>query len=343
MTTDVRAATLTGPTLPYDADASRRAGRESRDSKPTLMDVGGRRFLVTGGSGFIGSHVVDRLISADAAEVVVLDKVVRTENLAGAAESGRVTVIEGDLTDAVTVREAVRGVQGIFHLAVLPIGPCAERPRDCFEVNVASTFGLLEAAREAGVEKIVFSSASSVYGNTLETMDESHPLNARTLYGATKIAGEYFLRAFNAMYGLDYVVLRYMNVYGPRQEGGLVMGVLARLRAGESPVITGKGDQSFDFVHVADVAAANVAAMESAVTDEAFNIGSGGEATVKEIVGRLIHLSGSSIQPEYKPEAEVAMVRRVGSSEKATRLLGWRPAYDLERGLGEVLGWASGR
>ena len=150
-------------------------------------------------------------------------------------------------------------------MAVLPLGPCSENPRLCVEVNVDGTLNVLEAAREAGVQKLVYSSASSVYGDTNETMDESHPLGARTMYGASKLAGEYFVRAYGDLYGLEHVILRYMNVYGPRQEGGLVINVLRRIQSGEPPTIMGDGSASFDFVHVADVAGANVRAMASDV------------------------------------------------------------------------------
>jgi UDP-glucose 4-epimerase len=301
------------------------------------MEIGGRRFLVTGGSGFIGSHVVDRLVAEEAAEVVVFDARPRTENLEEALESGRVRLVEGDVGDQPALAEAAAGADGVFHMAVLPLGPCSEDPRRCVDVNVVGTFNVLDAAREAGAKKVVFSSASSVYGDTNETMDETHPLGARTMYGGSKIAGEYFVRAFHDLYGLDYVILRYMNVYGPRQDGGLVINVLRRVQAGEAPTIMGDGSQSFDFVHVADVAGANVRAMASEVGEATLNVGGGNEVTVREIVDRLIDLSGSSVEPEVRADVDVPMTRRVGSSERAAELIGWEPEYDLERGLADVV------
>jgi UDP-glucose 4-epimerase len=302
------------------------------------VQIRGKTFLVTGGSGFIGSHVVDELVAADAGRIVVLDKVVRKDNLRDAEESGRVTVVEGDVVDRDELRAHIEGVDGVFHMAVLPLGPCNENPRLGLDVNIVGSFNVFEAAKDAGVSKIVFSSASSVYGDTFETMDESHPLNARTFYGATKIAAEYLLRGFHEHYGVDYVVLRYMNVYGPRQDGGLVINVLRRIQTGQAPTIQGDGTQSFDFVHVADVAGANIRAMESDVTDEAFNIGGGNEATVREIVERLIELSDSELEPDVQPDVKVPMMRRVGSNEKAGSLLAWKPRFDLEAGLRDVIG-----
>jgi len=297
-----------------------------------------KTFLVTGGSGFIGSHVVDELVSAGAGRVVVLDKIVREDNLRDALQSGHVEIVEGDILDRAGIRAHMGGVDGVFHMAVLPLGPCNENPRLGLDVNIVGSFNVFEAAKDAGVSKIVFSSASSVYGDTFETMDESHPLNARTFYGATKIASEYLLRGFHEHYDLDYVVLRYMNVYGPRQDGGLVINVLRRIQAGEAPTIQGDGSQSFDFVHVADVARANIRAMESDVTGEAFNIGGGNEATVREIVERLIALSDSRIKPDVQADVKVPMMRRVGSNKKAGSLLAWEPSFDLETGLQDVIG-----
>ena len=295
------------------------------------------RFLVTGGAGFIGSHVVERLLTESVAEVVALDLAFDNENLAVVSSDPRLRLETGDVRDVEALGRAMKGIDGVFHLAVLPLGPCIDDPRLCLEANVVGTFNVLEAAQAAGVQKVVFSSASSVYGDTDETMDERQPLDAWTMYGASKIAGEYFLRAFHDRYGLDFVTLRYMNVYGPRQQGGLVVNVAKRILAGERPTISGDGSQSFDFVHVADVADANVAAMRSDVTADAFNVGSGREASVREIVEQLLRLTSSDVEPEYRAEERVLMRRRVGSSEKAERLLAWSATHSLEDGLREVL------
>jgi UDP-glucose 4-epimerase len=294
------------------------------------VEIRGGRFLVTGGSGFIGAHVVDALLDAGAGDVSVFD-------VSTLSDRGRVRVVEGDVRDVEAVLAATEGIDGVFHLAVLPLGPSIEEPRLGLDVNVVGTFNVLEAAAQAGVRKLVFSSASSVYGATDETMDESHPLGARTMYGASKIAGEYLVRAFNDRDGLDYVTLRYMNVYGPGQQGGLIPSVLGKIVRGEVPVIAGDGSQSFDFVHVADVAEANVRAMASDVSGVELNVGSGTEVSVREVVERLLELTGSDLEPEYDRSQRVLMRRRVGSSDRARELLGWTPARDLETGLREVV------
>ena len=298
--------------------------------------IEGGSFLVTGGSGFIGSHVVDRLLENGAGRVRVLDKAIRAENLPA---DDRVEAEEGDVTDLDGLRRGVDGVDGVFHMAVLPLGPTVENPRVGLDVNVVGSFNVFEAAKDAGVGKVVFSSASSVYGDTDETMDETHPLGARTMYGASKIAGEYFLRSFNDQYGLPYVTLRYMNVYGPRQEGGLVMAVARRVLGGEEPSITGDGSQSFDFVHVADVAGANIAAMESSVEAEEFNVGSGTEASAREIAETIIDIVGADVTVQYQPDVRVLMRRRVGSNQKAKELLGWEAQIPLQEGLRDTVDW----
>jgi UDP-glucose 4-epimerase len=300
-----------------------------------------KRFLVTGGSGFVGSHLVDRLVERGAGEVVVFDKVVRHENLDQSPE--RVRIVEGDVTDAGAVRRALEGVDGVFHMAVLPLGPSVENPRLAHDVNVGGSLNVFEASRDAGVQKVVYSSASSVYGDTEETTDESHPLNTRTMYGATKLAGELYLRAFNDAYGLPYVTLRYMNVYGPRQEGGLVMAVTRRLLAGEAPIIQGDGSQSFDFVHVRDVADANVHAMASDVSDDAFNVGSGGEASVREVTEKLVEITSANVEPRYDTSQRLLMMRRVGTNERAKERLGWEVSIGLDDGLRETVEWVRSR
>lgn len=302
------------------------------------MNITNQKFLVTGGSGFIGSHIVDLLLAEGASEVIVFDKLVRNSNLIDSLSSGRVRIEQGDITDVACLEKIMQGIDGVFHLAVLPIGPCVNNPRACVDINIVGTFNVIESAHKAGVKKIIFSSASSVYGDTLETMDETHPLNAKSIYGGSKIAGEYLFRAFYDMYKLNYVILRYMNVYGPRQEGGLISNVLGRIRQNLPPTIVGDGSASFDFIHVKDVAKANIAAMKSEITDEVFNVGSGTEASVKQIVELLLLNSGSSLKPEYKTDQKVLMFRRVGSNNKLVKKMNWKPTISLADGLKDLIG-----
>ena len=298
------------------------------------MLLKGSRVLVTGGSGFIGSHLVARLASEGCKEILVLDKYVDH----GKFDSyNNVKTVQCEITQVEKLKRVISEVDCIFHMAVLPLGACTQNPRFCLEINVEGTFNVIEAAKDAGVKKIVFSSASSVYGDTEQTMDESHPLNARTMYGASKIAGEYFIRAFYDLYKLDYAILRYMNVYGPGQIGGLIMNVLKRIKDGSPPIIFGDGSQSFDFVYVTDVVNANILAMEKDVTDEAFNVGGDEEVTVKDLVFTLLELSGSNLTPEFKLDEKVPMLRRVGSSEKARKLLEYSPSVRLRDGLRRVI------
>ncbi len=299
------------------------------------MQLSGQRFLVTGGGGFIGRYVVERLVKTGA--------LVRIFELPGKARPpAGVELVEGDLTRPEDVRRAVESMDGVIHMAVLPLNPSTENPRRCLEINVDGSFNVFEAAQQLGVKKVVFSSASSVYGDTLDTMDEQHPLMARTIYGASKIAGEALLRAIASTFKLDYVTLRYMNVYGPFMGFGLVDSVLKRIASGQPPVINGEGSQSFDFVYVSDVAGATVRAMEADVTDEVFNVGSGEEKTVRDVVSTLLALTGSPLQPEFR-DVQVPMSRRVGSSERAARLLDWRATIPFAEGMLRVVQEQLGR
>jgi UDP-glucose 4-epimerase len=295
------------------------------------VQLSGKRFLVTGGAGFIGRYVVAQLLEKGA-QVRVFEQPGKGENL----KDNGVELIEGDLRRPDEIRRAVEGMDGVFHMAVLALNPSTENPRLCLEVNVDGSFNVFEAACQLGVKKVVFSSASSAYGDTLEVMDEQHPLMARTVYGASKVAGEALLRALASTFKLDYVTLRYMNVYGPHMGFGLVHSVLTRIASGQPPSINGDGSQSFDFVYVSDVAGATVRAMEAEVSDETFNVGSGDEKTVRDVVYTLLELTGSPLQPEFK-DVQVPMLRRVGSSEKAAQLLDWRATVPFREGMQRVV------
>ncbi len=299
------------------------------------MKLEGHRFLITGGSGFVGIHVAARLLAQGAERVVLYDKAARRDQVATLPSGSKVDVIEADILDERQLERALSGIHGVFHMAVLPLGPCEKDPRLAVEVNIRGAYNVIGAAVKAGVGKLVYTSASSVYGDTREIMDESHALNAWSMYGVSKLCAEFLLRPSHAV--LPYAIVRYMNVYGPGQAGGLIPTVLGRIRAGQAPVISGDGSASFDFVHVRDAAACTVLAMQSDVTKEAFNVGSGTEVTVKEIVTLLLQLTGSTLTPVYQPAAAGAMTRRVGSCEKAKQMLGFRPSIPFREGLAELV------
>ena len=240
------------------------------------MDLRGARAVVVGGAGLIGSHVVDRLTREDVAEIVVYDNFTRGTmgNLEAALADPRVRIFElgGDILHTDILQKAFEKTDVVFHLAALWLLHCHEYPQSAFEVNIRGTFNVLEACRLRGVRKLVYSSSASVYGDAVEVpMTEDHPYNNRTFYGATKIAGEHMARAHHHRYGLDYVGLRYMNIYGPRQDYmgayvAVVMKILDRIDRGEPPIVYGDGSQSYDFIYVEDAADCNVLAARSDAT-----------------------------------------------------------------------------
>ena len=311
------------------------------------MDLSGKKFTVIGGAGFVGSHLVDHLLMHDPREIRVLDNLKRgtRANLEQALTDPRVELIEASITDERAVRDAVRGVDGVFHLAALWLDECVKHPRSAVDVNIRGTFNVIEACQLEGVERTVYSSSASVYGNPLEIpMTEEHPFNNRTFYGATKIAGEQMFRAFNEVHQLDYVGLRYMNIYGPRMDDkgiyvSVIVKVLAQLDQGLAPQIYGDGKQSYDFIHVSDVARANVLAMTSDATDEFFNIGAGVRTTITDLVTKILELTGASIEPAYQAEGMTFVTHRIGSTEKARRELGFEAEVTLEAGLADVIAW----
>jgi UDP-glucose 4-epimerase len=313
------------------------------------MQLRDARVLVTGGAGLIGSHIVDRLITRQCRDIVVFDNLVRggMHNLETARSRGRLTVIEGDIRDQDALRRAMHGIDVVFHQAAIRITQCAEEPRLALDVLAGGTFNVLEAATNAGVRKVVAASSASVYGlaDTFPTSESQHPYNNRTLYGAAKVFNEGLLRSFHDMYGLDYVALRYFNVYGPRMDThGAYTEVLIRwmerIAAGQPPLIFGNGQQTMDFIHVDDIARANLLAAESDVTDEVFNIASGVETSLNDLARALLAAMGATLAPEYGPERKVNPVpRRLADTDKAARLLGFRAAISLADGMADLVDW----
>jgi UDP-glucose 4-epimerase len=314
-----------------------------------LSSVRGKKILVTGGAGTIGSNLVDLLVDHGAREVVVLDNFVRGRmaNLAKAMPSGLVEVVEGDIRDAATVRKVTEGAELVFHLAAIRITQCAEEPRLANEVMVDGTFNVVEAAANAGVGKVIASSSASVYGlaETFPTTERHHPYNNDTFYGAAKAFNEGVLRSFHAMYGLDYVALRYFNVYGPRMDiHGLYTEVLIRwmerIASGEPPLILGDGTQTMDFVDVRDIARANLLAAESDLTDEVFNVASGSETSLRDLAVGLLAAMDSDLEPVHGPARAVnGVTRRLADTSQAAERLGFRAEIDLRTGLRDLVAW----
>ena len=313
-----------------------------------MNPIRGKKILITGGAGFMGSTTADQLFEAGAAEVRILDNFVRgnRRNLEKAASAGDLIIIDGDIRDAVAVDAAVEGVDYIFHLAALRITRCAEAPREAVQVLMDGTLNVLESAVRHKVKKIVAASSASVYGDpSYLPMDESHPFNNKTLYGAGKIANEQMLRAYYEMFGLSYVAFRYFNIYGPRMDlDGVYTEVLVRwmdaIEAGQRPKIFGDGSQSMDFVYIDDVARANVTGLVSDVTDEVFNVGTGVQTTLNELVHLLLEINDSTLEPEYFPARKVNNVQaRRAAVGKAEKILSFKAKIDLETGLRALIQW----
>lgn len=314
------------------------------------MDLNGKKLVVIGGAGLIGSHTVDQLVRHDVGQIVVYDNFVRgtRENLSSAFRDPRVKVFEagGDITQTDILHAALKGADGVFHFAALWLLQCHEFPRSAFDVNVAGTFNVMQACVANGVKRLVYSSSASVYGDAVEEpMTEDHPFNNKNFYGATKICGEAMLRAFHHRYGLDYVGLRYMNVYGPRQDYhgayiAVIMKMLDAIDRGEGPTILGDGSEAFDFVAVEDCAAANVCAMRASASDRFYNVGTGTRTSLKELAERLIQLTGSNQPINYAPRSMATLVRnRIGSPDRARDEIGFEAKIGLDDGLARLIGW----
>jgi len=309
----------------------------------------GKRALITGGAGLIGSHIADLLIADGVPEIVILDNFTRgrRENIESALATGRVRIVEGDIRDRGLVNDAMEGVDVLFHQAAIRITHCAQDPRLALEVLVDGTFNVLEAAVQAGVKRVVAASSASIYGlaEDFPTTEKHHPYNNRTLYGAAKTFNEGLLRSFNDMYGLNYVALRYFNVYGPRMDiYGAYTEVLIRwmdrIASGKPPIIMGDGRQTMDFVFVEDIARANLLAAKSKVSDEVFNVASGMEISLAELADSLLRVMGSNLKPEYGPARTVAAVsRRLAETKNARNRIGFEAQVNLDEGLRRLVTW----
>jgi UDP-glucose 4-epimerase len=317
------------------------------------MEIKGKRFLVIGGAGFIGSHVVSELLKHDVKEVVIYDNFARgkNSNLEDSIKDPRCSIFKdgGDVRDVDILDAAMKDIDGVFHLAAMWLLHCKDYPRTAFEVNIAGTFNVLEACVKNKVQRLVYSSSASVYGDAQEIpMTETHPFNNKNFYGATKIAGEAMCRSFHDRYSLQYVGLRYMNVYGPHQDQtaaytGVIPIMLNKIDENQTPEINGDGSQAYDFVTARDAARCNVLAMKSDLTDEFYNVGTGVQTSIKELCELILSLKKSELKVQYKPYSPEDMRRmvqnRIGSTKKASKDLGFEYELDLKQGLKDLIAW----
>lgn len=314
-----------------------------------MAELRGKSVLVIGGAGFIGSHVVDELLNEDVKQIIVYDNFTRgvRENLEEALRDPRVRIFEagGDILQSDILDAAMRESDQVVHLAALWLLQCYDFPRAAFDVNIRGTFNVLEACRDRKIERLVYSSSASVYGDAVEIpMTEDHPFNNRTFYGATKIAGEAMCRAFAERSGLNYVGLRYMNVYGARQDYkgtyiAVIMKILDRIDQGLPPVLFGDGSQAYDFIYVTDCAKANVCALKADATDSFYNVGSGTRTSLKEVAELILEITGSHLSIEYQPQGKTFVTNRIGSTDKAEKDLGFRTTVELREGLEKLIEW----
>ncbi|MCP2045735.1 NAD-dependent epimerase/dehydratase family protein [Pontibacter sp. HSC-36F09] len=307
--------------------------------------------LITGGAGFIGSYVVEELLRSNPAKIIILDNLIRGsfDNMGSFIENPVVEFVKGDIRDTALLEKCIASADYVFHMAALRINACAANPREGFDVMLKSTFELAELCVKHKVKKVIYSSSASVYGlaQHFPTPETDNPYDNQTFYGGAKQWGEQLFRSYRFMHGLDYVALRYFNVYGARMDtDGKYTEVMIRwldcIRDGNAPLIYGDGSTTMDFVYVRDVAKANVAALCSVVTDEVFNVGNCEETSLKQLLEVILKVNNSSLIPEFREENTVNPVsRRLADNSKAKRLLDFQPTVSLEEGLIELSQWYS--
>jgi UDP-glucose 4-epimerase len=314
------------------------------------MNLNGKKVVVIGGAGLIGSHTVDQLTKSDVGEILVYDNFVRGRmgNLANALGDRRVKIYDvgGDVLQTDVLQSALDGADGVFHFAALWLLQCHDFPRSAFDVNIRGTFNVLEACVARNVKRLVYSSSASVYGDAVEEpMSEDHPFHNKNFYGATKIAGEAMARAFHHRYELNVVGLRYMNVYGPRQDYrgayiAVIMKMLDAIERGEGPTILGDGSEAFDFVAAEDCALANLCAMDANTVDRFYNVGTGTRTSLKELAGRICRLTGCNQPINYAQRSQATLVRnRIGSTTRAAKEIGFTAKIGLDEGLRRLIAW----
>ena len=318
-----------------------------------LNELNGANVLVIGGAGFIGSHVVAELLKTKVNKITVYDNFARgrKEYLEPYLSDPRCELFEngGDIREVDLLDAAMKDTDYVIHLAAMWLLHCKDYPRTAFSVNIEGTFNVLEACVKNNIKKLIYSSSASVYGDAVEVpMKETHPFNNKNFYGASKIACEAMCRAYYDRYGLDYVGLRYMNVYGPHQDQtaaytGVIPIMLNKVAVNEAPIINGDGTQAYDFIYVEDVARCNVLALRSQATNEFYNVGSGVQTSIKELCDMILEMNQSDLQVQYRPytedDARQMVQNRIGCPEKAKTDLNFEYEYSLTEGLEKLMAW----
>ena len=317
------------------------------------MKIDGSKILVIGGAGFIGSIDVSELLKTKVGEIIIYDNFARGKesNVSDNLQDPRCEIYPngGDVRDVDILNDAMQGCDAVIHLAAMWLLHCKDFPRTAFHVNIEGTFNVLEACVKNKIKRLVYSSSASVYGDASEVpMTEEHPFNNKNFYGATKIAGEAMCRAYYDRYGLSYVGLRYMNVYGPHQDQtaaytGVIPIMLNKIDANEAPTINGDGTQAYDFIDVEDVARSNICSLESDATDEFYNVGTGVQTSIKELCDSILDLKESELEVTYNPynadDARRLVQNRIGCPKKASEDLDFNYKYDLRTGLQRLIDW----
>ena len=313
------------------------------------MDLLNSKVLLIGGAGFIGSHTAEALIKEKVKEIIIFDDFSRgtLKNIQSIIDNPKVKIFEdADILNLHKLRLAMENVDYVFHFAALWLLECQNYPSKAFDVNIKGTFNVIETCREMNIKKLIFSSSASVYGDMdSEKIDEQSKFNNKNFYGATKICGEALLTAYYHRYGLNYLSLRYMNVYGIRQDckGAYVSVIIKMLNSidmGNSPTIIGSGEETFDFINVKDCARANVLAVKSDTGNMSLNVGTGQGTKLKDLAQLILKLKDSKIKIDHKPQIDQTLVKnRVANCKLAYEKIKFKYQIDLNKGLSELIMW----
>jgi len=313
------------------------------------MNIQNSTILVTGGAGFIGSYVVEEILTLQPKKIIILDNLIRgtMDNMKSFINNPLVKFIKADIRDKALLETYIAGSDYVFHMAALRINACAANPEEGFEVMLQTTFTVAMLCVKHKIKKVIYSSSASVYGlaQHFPTPETDNPYNNQTFYGGAKLWGEQLFRSFKFMYNLDYVALRYFNVYGARMDtDGKYTEVMIKwldcIRDNIQPKIFGDGNDTMDFVYVKDVAHANILALQSDVTDQVFNVGNQVETSLKELLQALLQVNNCELTPVFVEANAINPVsKRIADISNAKKLLGYKPTIMLHQGLKELSEW----